>query len=99
MSAHSRRPVRAEAVLAVYSHARSSRVAEFTFAHPEALAAVGVFVLVVAMRYPVLAAVLAGAMAVGLTVTGLVLRLHEAEGTCTRLIREVQARHEEQADD
>jgi len=67
MSAHSRQPVRAEAVLAMYSHARSSRVAEFTFAHPEALAAVGVFVLVVAMRYPVLAAVLAGAMAVGLT--------------------------------
>lgn len=96
MSTHSRGPVRGEAVLAVYSHARSNRLAEFTFAHPEVLCAVGVFLVAISLPYPTLAAVLAGLTAVTMTVTGWVLSIQDGHGTCERLIREFRAEAEEE---
>lgn len=91
MSTHSRDPVRGEAVLAMYSHARSNRLAEFMFAHPEAPCAVAVFLVAISLPYPALAAVLAGLTAVTMTVTGWVLSIQDGHGTCDRLIREFNA--------
>ena len=94
MSAHSRQPDHG-AVLAAYSHAASNPEAEWWFHHPEAAAAVGVFVLVVAVPYPMLAAVLAGLIAVTMVVVGMVLSIREGAGTCEQIIREVHEREEQ----
>lgn len=84
-----------EAVLAVYSHAVSSPVAEWSYAHAEAYAAVVVFLLTLTAVQPVLAAVLALVVAVAMVAIGAVLSLREADGTCEQIIGEVRARGED----
>lgn len=95
MSAHSRQPDGHQALLAAYAHAASGREAEWWFRHPEAAAAIGVFVLVVAVPYPTVAAVLAGLIAVTMVTVGVVLSIQDGVGTCERIIREVHEREEQ----
>lgn len=93
MTTHANRPVRrGEVILAVYGHAHSCRMAEAVLRRPEWIGAAVVFLLTLALPYPRLAAVLFGAVAVSLTLTGWVLSVREARGTCDRIIREAQAR-------
>lgn len=95
MTVHSQHPDDNGAVFAAYSHAASNREAEWLYTHPEFMAAVAVFVLTVAFPYPMLAAVLAGLIAVTMVTVGLVLSIREGDGTCRRIIREVHEREEQ----
>lgn len=96
MTVHSEHPEPAhgEALLAVYSHAASSPVAEWSYRHTEWYAAVTVLLLTLTLSAPVLAAVLALAVAGAMIGAGVVLSLREGPGTCDRTIREVMERRE-----
>lgn len=96
MTVHSEHPEpHGEAVLAAYSHAVSSPVAEWSYGHPEFYVAGVVFLLTMAVPFPTLAAVLALVVAGGMVGAGIVLSIREAHGTCEQIIGEVQAREED----
>ena len=96
MTVHSEHPDHAhgEAIAAMYSHAASNPVAEWSYGHAEAYAAGVVFLLTVTAYNPILAAVIAFVIAGLMVGFGFVLSLREAHGNVERITAEVRERED-----
>ncbi len=96
MNAHAKDPDRpGEAVIAMYSHAASSPVGDWSHRHVECYAAVVAFLLALTPAYPTLAVIVAGVVAVVMMGIGVGLSLRDAGGTCQRLVQQLRAEADE----